>query len=218
MCFSAAASIASGAILSGVGVMTERVGGRPGQRLFATVPLIFALQQFAEGVVWLTLKSAGYTDIQGIATHIFLGIALVVWPALVPVSMLMMEKAKEKRLVLTGLIVIGAAVSLYNAFSLVHYQVTPQIQGFHILYVDNFPTSFAMIPVLYGLATVLPLFISSMQRMWIMGTMILISLAVSIIFFSQFVTSVWCFFAAILSVMIYWILQGASLVNKTGRG
>jgi hypothetical protein len=216
MCFSAAASIAGGVVISGVGVITEKQNLKPEQRLFASVPLIFALQQFAEGVVWLTLRSAGHTEIQGIATHIFLGIALVVWPSLVPIAMLLMEKSKDRRFGLTGLAAVGAVVSIYNAFSLFHYQVTPQIQSLHIVYMDNFPTTFAMIPVLYVVSTVLPLFVSSVKRMWMMGTMILISLVVTVIFFIEFVTSVWCFFAAILSVMIYWILQGAPVVNKIG--
>jgi hypothetical protein len=214
MCFSAAASIAGGVVISGVGVITEKQNLKPEQKLFASFPLIFGVQQFAEGVVWLTLSSAGNAGIQGIATHVFLGIALVAWPSAVPLSMLLMEKSKDRRFVLIGLAPIGALVSIYNAFSLLHYQVTPQIQGFHIVYIDNFPTTFAMIPVFYVVSTVLPLFVSSVKRMWILGMMILISLAVTIIFFSEFLTSVWCFFAAMLSVMIYWILQGAPLGTK----
>jgi hypothetical protein len=216
MCFSAAASIAGGVVISGFGVITEKQNLKPEQRLFAGVPFIFALQQFAEGVVWLTLRSSGYTEIQGIATHIFLGIALVVWPSLIPIAMLLMEKSKDRRFVLAGLTAIGAAVSIYNAFSLFHYQVTPQIQSLHIVYIDNFPTTFAIIPIFYVMSTVLPLFVSSVKRMWIMGGMILISLAVTVVFFSEFLTSVWCFFAAILSMMVYWILQGAPVVNKIG--
>jgi hypothetical protein len=48
MCFSAEASFAGGAMLSVIGIASSRNISRTKQRLFAAIPLIFALQQFAE--------------------------------------------------------------------------------------------------------------------------------------------------------------------------
>jgi hypothetical protein len=42
--------------------------------------------------------------------------------------------------------------------------------------------------------------------MWLFGILITISCLVSGIFFAQYLTSVWCFFAALISALIYWIL------------
>ncbi|NLL89783.1 MAG: hypothetical protein GX226_01560, partial [Dehalococcoidales bacterium] len=51
-------------------------------------------------------------------------------------------------------------------------------------------------------------FISSVKRMWVFGVLIAVACIVTGIFFSQFLTSIWCFFAAVISVIVYWILYG----------
>jgi len=211
MCFSAVASFAGGAVISGVGVAAEKESKKPGQRFFASVPFIFALQQFAEGTVWLTLKSERFGGLQNVGAYTFLIAALIVWPFVVPLSMYLMEKEKDRKILLIGLLVMGSIVSIYNVYSLINYQVTPQIQNSHIIYVDNFPSSLGIVPVLYVISTVIPLFVSSVKRMWLFGGTIVISLVVTIIYFTEYLTSVWCFFAAILSVMIYWILKGSKI-------
>ncbi len=210
MCFSAVASFAGGAVISGVGVATQTEKQRPGQRLFASIPLIFSVQQFAEGFVWLTLKSGTNEYVQNFATHVFLTAALVVWPTFVPLSICLMEDVKSRKMILWALVIVGGIVSIFNAYNLVIYQVTPQIQDLHIKYVDNFPSSLYLIPIFYGVSTVLPFFVSSVKRVWLLGLAIAISLWVAVIFYTQYVTSVWCFFAALLSVMIYWVLQAPS--------
>ena len=207
MCFSAVASFAGGAVISGVGIATQQERKKPGQRLFASIPLVFALQQFSEGVIWVTLKSNTHASLQNVATHVFLAAALVVWPIVVPLSVFLMEVFKGRKMLLIALIILGGIVSIYNVHNLLTYQVSPQIQDFHIKYIDNFPTSLGFIPIFYGISTLVPLFVSSVRRVWLLGLAIAISLAVSIIFYTDYVTSVWCFFAAILSVMIYWILR-----------
>jgi hypothetical protein len=210
MCFSAAASFVGGAVISGVGVATEKAVKEPAQRLFASIPMFFAVQQFAEGVVWLILKSGGYGSLQNFAAHVFLAFALVGWPAIIPVSMYLIERDRTRKLVLVGLIIIGSIVSIYNTYSLFRYPITPQIQDLHIIYNNNFPSTQGAIPLFYGLSVIIPLFVSSFKRVWMLGVAITISLIVTIIYFSQFLTSIWCFFAALLSIMIYWIIKESS--------
>jgi hypothetical protein len=43
--------------------------------------------------------------------------------------------------------------------------------------------------------------------MRLMGVLMFFSCLVTAIFFIDYLTSVWCFFAAIISVVIYWILK-----------
>lgn len=61
MCFSATASFAASALLTGVGVMALRAVRRPEERLFALVPLLFATQQLTEGLVWMSYPWAAPT-------------------------------------------------------------------------------------------------------------------------------------------------------------
>ena len=95
MCFSAGASFAGGVIISAVGVATGRKVRKPTQRLFAGIPLLFGFQQFAEGVLWVTLRSGGHDWLQNAATYIFLITALVIWPVMIPSSMWFMEEVKK---------------------------------------------------------------------------------------------------------------------------
>jgi len=208
MCFSAGASFAGGVVISAVGVATVRKVRKPTQRLFAGIPLLFGFQQFAEGVLWVTLRSGGHDWLQNAATYIFLITALVIWPVMIPLSMWFIEEVKKRKKILAGLIVTGGILSLFYAFCLISYDVTPQINGFHIQYVDEFPWTLVNIAFLFYLAsTVAPLFVSSVRRMWLVGILFTVSCLVTRIFFAQYLASVWCFFAALISVVIYWILS-----------
>jgi len=207
MCFSAQASFTSGAVLSAIGVATVSKVRKPEQKLFAVIPILFAFQQFAEGVLWVTLRSGGYERLQDVATHIFLVTALIIWPVMVPLSMWFMEGVKTRKKILVGLMAAGGVVSIFYAICLLSLSVYPEIQSFHIVYVNNFPSTPAGIGLLfYAAATIAPLFVSSVRRMWLFGILIATSFVVTGIFYAEYLTSVWCFFAALISVSIYWVL------------
>lgn len=219
MCFSATASFAAGVVLSAAGVATQRKVRKPSQRLFAAIPLLFGFQQFTEGMLWVTLRSSGYDWLQNAATYIFLMTALVILPVMIPVSMWFMEEVKNRKRILAILMVTGGILSLFYAFCLISYNVTPRINGFHIQYIDEFPQTLEWIASLfYPAATVAPFFASSVRRMWLLGILIAVAWLVTGIFFKGYLISVWCFFAALISVLIYWILSKseATVPNVNG--
>ena len=133
MCFSAGASFAGGIIITGIGVVTIREVHKPSQLVFASIPLFFGVQQIMEGCLWLTLPDADYVNIQKIATYFFLIMAQVLWPALIPVSVLLMEENKKRIRILRILLVMGLSLSLYYSVCLLSFHVTPQIMGYHII-------------------------------------------------------------------------------------
>jgi hypothetical protein len=207
MCFSSEASFAGGVIISAIGVAVVTKVHKPSQLLFASIPLFFGLQQFTEGILWITIPNPEYAGIQRIATYLFLIMADFLWPVLIPLSILLMERNARKRKSLWFLLIAGLIVSIYYAFCLLFLNVTPQIMGYHIMYITDFP-EFIAIPIfiLYLVATITPLFISSIQRTHLMGILMFLSCLVTAIFYTQYLTSVWCFFAALISGVIYWIL------------
>jgi hypothetical protein len=219
MCFSAGASFAAGAVISATGVATMRKARRPDQRLFAAIPFIFGLQQLSEGVVWVTLRSGEQAALQDAAAHIYLWAALVIWPVVVPLAMFLMERVRERKMILAGLLTGGVTVAAYYAYRLILFSVTPQIEGTHIIYRNDFPGGFGdIIFVLYLAATILSLFISSVSRMWVLALLVLVSFIIAVFMFTQVLTSVWCFFAAIGSVVIYWILSAPDKRPVTAAG
>jgi hypothetical protein len=208
MCFSPEASFAGGLIISSIGIATITKVHNPSQMLFASIPLFFGIQQFIEGALWLTIPNPDSINIQRICTYLFLVMADVLWPVMIPLSVLFMEKNIKRKQILWVLLFMGLSLSLYYTFCLLIYNITPEISGYHIHYKTGFPESLAMIAfIVYLIATITPLFVSSIKKTHLLGVLMFLSCLVTAIFFTQYLTSVWCFFAALISGVIFWILR-----------
>jgi hypothetical protein len=86
MCFSASASFGAGVVLSAIGVVSIKKNQHKSQFLFASIPLLFAVQQFAEGILWLVLPNPEYASMQKHTTYVFLFFAQFFWPLWVPTN------------------------------------------------------------------------------------------------------------------------------------
>jgi hypothetical protein len=208
MCFSAGASFAGGVIISAIGLATIREVHKPSQLVFACIPIFFGVQQIVEVCLWLTLPNIDYLNIQKVTTYSFLILAQVLWPTLIPVSVLLMEESGKRKRLMRILLGMGLALSMYYIFCLIFFNVTPEITGYHILYTTNFPDLFA-IPafIVYLIVTITPLFVSSIKRTHLMAILMFFFCLITAIFFTQYLISVWCFFAALISGVIFWILR-----------
>jgi len=208
MCFSAEASFAGGIIISAIGVATVTKVHKPSQLVFASIPLFFGVQQITEGILWTTLPNPDYVSIQKFGTYLFLIMAEVLWPMMIPLSVLFMEENLKKKRILRLLLILGACLSIYYVICLFLFDVNPEISGYHIQYNIDFPKSFALVAfAIYLIVTITPLFVSSIKKTHLMGGLMFLSCAVTALFFTQFLTSVWCFFAALISGVIFWILR-----------
>lgn len=208
MCFSAGASFAAAAVISAIGVATIREVHKPTHKLFASIPLFFAFQQVAEGVLWLSLKSGGNEVLQSAGAYTFLLMALVVWPMMIPMAMLRMEENAKKKKLIRVILGAGLILSLYYAVCLVNLNVYPQINQFHIQYVNDFPKTPGHVAFgIYAIVTIAPLFISSVKRVSLFGILIIISFFITGILYKQYLTSVWCFFSALISAVVYVIIR-----------
>jgi hypothetical protein len=218
MCFSPEASFAGGIIISAIGVATVTKVHKSSQVIFASIPLFFGIQQIAEGFIWLTLREPDLINIQNISTYIFLIMADVIWPSLIPVSILLMEKNNGRKRILRILAGIGITLSLYYAFCLLSFSVNPQIAGYHILYNTGFPQSLSLPAfIVYLVVTITPLFVSSIKKTWLLAILMMLSCLVTAIFFRQYLTSVWCFFAALISGVIFWILRDSKMIFNLNK-
>jgi hypothetical protein len=128
---------------------------------------------------------------------------------MIPLSTWLLEKDKKRRKFLAVLVIIGGAVSLFYVYGLIAHDFTAQIESFHIRYGGDLPVTLTKyVFMLYLVATIVPLFISTVKRMWLFGVLIGVSCIVTGVFFAEYLTSVWCFFAAVISIAIYWVLRG----------
>ena len=222
MCFSAGASFTAGTIITATGIATELKVKKPSQRLFAGIPLIFGIQQIAEGFVWISLQKPDHLLMQNISTSIFLLASDIIWPVMIAASCLLMEENSKKRKILRFLLLPGIALSLYYAICLLFVKVKPEILNCHINYAGDFP-HLLVIPafLVYLVVTITPLLVSSIKGTFWLGIMLFLGVVVSVVFYIENVTSVWCFFGATISVMIYWVLgiQNKMTIKKiTQRG
>lgn len=208
MCFSPEASFAGGILIFSIGIATIKSVQKPNQLVFACIPVFFGIQQITEGFLWLSLQNPDFPDIQKLTSNIFLIMAEVLWPIVIPISVLLMEENKSKKRILSVFLVMGIVLSAYYTYCLLNFTVNPQIMDYHIQYNNDFPIAIRNLAfAVYLIATIAPLFISSIKRMHYLGGLMFLSCLISALFFMQYLTSVWCFFAAFISVVIYWILK-----------
>jgi hypothetical protein len=206
MCFSAGASFGASAFLFGAGIVAVKRTDSRAMLPFATIPILFGVQQFAEGILWLTFLNRDLAPWHDASIYFFLLFAQVIWPLWVPFAIWMMEPDPTRRKILSYFMLLGGAFSAYLVYCLFAYQVSAVIEGGHIKYYLYFP-NMELRRSLYFFVTLIPFFISSLRFMKLSGGAFLAALLISYYFFLGFVISVWCFFAAVLSVLILFVVM-----------
>jgi hypothetical protein len=208
MCFSATASFGAGAVLTVIGVASIKIAPSKTQLPFGTIPLIFAVQQITEGFLWLALTNPAYASLREVATYNFLFFAQVVWPAWVPYAIYKFTPKDEQRTFGKILVATGVLVSTYLAYCLLSYPVEANVVGYHISYTQDYPVALSRYGgLLYIIATIAPPFFSRVKGMWMLGAAILISYVITAILYTDYIVSVWCFFASIISIAILAIMH-----------
>ena len=175
---------------------------------FAAIPLIFCIQQMIEGLLWLALTDPVYASLENVTTYSFLFFAQVIWPIWIPFAVLSLEVKSKYKTIQKIIVGIGGLVSLYLAYFLASFPIKAMITGSHILYLQDYPKTISNYgSFLYVLATIVPCFISRIKQMVLLGILILISYGITLFFYSDYTISVWCFFASIISIMIWNIMK-----------
>jgi hypothetical protein len=201
MCFSAAVSFSAGALLLGIGTLTLKSARHRRELPFAAIPLLFAIQQLTEGVIWLTFSHEAPL-INTVMTYVYTFFSHVLWPVYVPAAVLLMEPPGQRRQALLAFVAIGIAVGAHLLYILIAYPVVSRPTGQHVEYLS--PHFFAALSMtLYLLASTVGLLLSSHRAVKIFGVLALLSFGAAYYFYAIWFISVWCFFAALLSMVIY---------------
>ena len=209
MCFSAGASFGAGAVLSIVGAVAVIKAKTIPQGLFAAIPFIFSIQQVAEGMLWLSFNR---DDIPGRSffTYVFLVFAIMFWPVWIPFTTRLLEKDVTQKKILTVILIAGMIVSAGFACIIILYPLEAVATHHHIHYKLDLPTGINnlmwLFNILYFTTTIISTFISSVKRMKLLGSVFIASYLFAIYFYNGAVLSVWCYFAALMSFVILWIV------------
>jgi uncharacterized protein DUF6629 len=205
MCYSAEVSYGSAALLIATGGVTTLGNHQISRRMVAAVPFLFGLQQIAEGVVWQTMGHAAESSRHHFGVLLFLLFANVVWPSWIPWSFYFIEPSEKRRRVLKGLGLLGLGVSVVAAWVFFTADARAYVAGHSLAYsLDNvkrfWPVNIEI--VFYIAPTVAPFFISSLRIVRRAGYLILASLCLAQVINQETTASVWCFFAALISLYI----------------
>jgi hypothetical protein len=209
MCFSASASFVAGTTLCAVGVATLKKAETKTELPFAMIPLLFGVQQLVEGVIWLTFTHEAPL-LKQTMTYVYSGFSHVLWPIYVPFAMGMLEAVRWRKRAIFAFEVAGVAVGLYLLYYMVTLPMVAEVVGRHIVYLSP---HFYLIPVmvLYLAATCVSCFFSSHGFVKLFGALAFLSFIAAYVVHFLALVSIWCFFAAILSLLIYLHLRFRNL-------
>ena len=201
MCFSATASFVAGTSLSAIGIATLKSTSDRTEIPFAMIPLFFGIQQLVEGVIWFTFTHDALA-LRQVMTYVYSVFSHVFWPIYVPLAIGILEMARWRKKVLAGFEVAGLVAGLYLLYFIVTRPLVAEVVSRHIVY-DSPHFYIVPVMVLYLAATCVSAFFSSHRFVKLFGVLSLLSFLAAYVIYAQALVSVWCFFAAALSVLLF---------------
>lgn len=216
MCFSATASFTSSAVIGVIGVATLARSTHRREWLFASIPLLFALHQFAEGMVWLGLTGDGLPGAVKPWGFAYMLYAQGLLTLLIPLSVWLIEPDHRRRRLVLPFLALGAALTLYMLWALLTFPTAIYVEGHSVVY-GNPASSHLWIAVLYVLATCGALFFSGYRYIMVLGAVNLVGVLLTIWLKQYAFTSVWCAYAAVVSVLIYFHFSRRRRAERRGR-
>lgn len=200
MCFSSTASFVTSGVLGVAGIVTTSKVKNKRELPLASIPFIFAIQQFFEGMLWVTLASGG--NFKLLIAYGFLIFAFIIWPVFIPVAVYLVEKNKKRKMVLKGFIGVGLIVSVYLMMILLNNPIQATIVEHSIQYYMTVPLMYFW-ALAYLFAVCGSALISGHKVISYFGFVSFLAYWISYYFYIDVFTSVWCFMSAILSLLIY---------------
>jgi hypothetical protein len=174
----------------------------------ASIPLIFSAQQALEGVVWLT----GAEGWGRLAAYTFALLAFCLWPLYTPLACWTSERSLGRRKAILALAILGAVVSA-GAIFVLRRGLSIDFTTHHIRYlpVQRYAPAFDYV---YALCAVGPLFLFKNIYIRIFGILDLASFGASMTLFHTGRYSVWCFFAAAISIVLYLFVESRNASSE----
>ena len=213
MCFSATASFVACGVTAAVGLATIARAQGLNELPLAAIPLVFSVQQGVEGLLWLTLPIAPEGPTSTLLTQLFLLIATVFWPVFAPIAVLLIEPDAMRRRLLQGCLAIGLSVAGYTLWYGLAGSPAASIANGHIVYSGEPGLSHELV-LLYLLAVGVAPLLSSHLTISLFGTVVVLGTFVTYAYYWEAFISVWCFFAAIGSAVIFAHFES---VRRLGR-
>ncbi len=205
MCYSAEASFVAAAVLTVVGIVLVRRFYNSKKIFLALIPLFFGIQQFAEGVVWIGLKSSSFPEGYSLAAqYVYLFFAEMFWPVWIPFAFALVEKVYWRKVAIYLLLVMGLGFFVHVGYHFVVHGVVKAVIAGHSINYGGAPSFYQ---ILYAIITMVPFFLTSIRKMWILGIANALAFILASMFYSCAFVSVWCAAAAVLAIGFLFLLK-----------
>ena len=201
MCFSPQADFAAGAVVAGVGVATLRRVGAPRELVVGALPLLFGIHQFVEGFVWLGLRGEVSSGLGAVAAQAYIIYAHAILPVIVPLGFTLLEPDRRRAHWMWPFVCLGLLLGAYLLWQVTAYPVGVQAQARCIDYTTHTPNDL-LIGGLYVGVTCGPALLSSRRYLRWFGLISLIGVILTALVRVDELTSLWCLYAALISVLI----------------
>lgn len=204
MCFSAEVSFGAGVLLTVIGVASWKAALKPEQKFLSVLPLFYGLQQITEGVLWVYLGNNLEADAYvHTAQYLYLALAHFFFVTWIPLSILALEPIPWRRALLGCFLIIGLGIAILDRHMVLGYPIVAQIVGNSLQYPFEDPVR----AVLYMIIVCGSPLLSSQPHVWLLGVLGIASIGLTYWLYWWTFTSVWCFAAAAVSILIYFILR-----------
>lgn len=228
MCFSTTVSYSAAVVLVTTGLYAIQQARRlhAPYMVWALVPVLFGLQQAFEGRVWQQLDAGNAIAAVPFALgfHFFSHFLWLWW---LPLGCYLVEPGKSSKLrkrIIGGCAAFGAfAGTLVYTVMLTHPEwMEVSVREHSILYSFSVPwRSSIHLPItpaaLYALTILVPLLLSSHRLIRIFGVLVALSMVLASAAYGYAYVSVWCFFAAALSLYIVFMIRHLAAESKSVR-
>lgn len=208
MCYSSTASFIAATLLLVFGWLSYREARGTRYDVLALFPLFFGVQQGFEGFVWLAIDGVVADVVGSVSAYLFLSFAVVLWPVLFATAAARTERGSESLRIIQYCVGVGVAYAVIAAAVVVLSDVSFAATGGHITY-DlvqlSFWESIVTGAVYTGIAAV-PLYFVKDTNFTVVGSMIVGAGVVSRVLAAQWFISIWCFWAAVISSGIYYVV------------
>ena len=200
MCFSVEADVALGVAVGVVGIDALRHVRRSAQLPLAALPIVFAAHQLNEAFVWWGLDGPLGAGVATTAAWIYLAVAFC-FPFVVPIAAARIEPDPARRSAMWGFAVLGGLVSAVLLAALVRGGPNVRAEDLYLAYSVDIDYG-GQLAVLYVVATCGAFLASSDRRIALVGALNLAAVAVLAWLLMSGAISLWCAWAAAVSVLI----------------
>lgn len=194
------ADLVAGAALLPIGALSLRQVREAREIPFAAVPLLLGFHQLVESVVWAGADGSVSSEIAHLAALVYVVIALPLLPTLFPAAVWLIESPARRRLV-APFLALGVVVSTYMAWRLWQNGLNVVAHPYGLEY--RVGLGFEEIWTgAYIVATMGACLVSGYRTVVAFGVLNLIGLTVVGLAYAQAFASLWCVYAALVSVLI----------------